>query len=181
VSTDAPSSFSSAPTMVGTPEALVIPTTPKMPFPMEGLGDSEGGEKKTVRWSPYMEELNSSNSSSLELMPTENGAVGKEDRCASPVRNLVLDGTGRSYVIPAVLSYVSSSGEKNEGEAWDGDTYLYAGIILGTYGAAISYALWDKKMNEDCSCLECKRLCRYWWGKVMERGWICLMVYTTAR
>jgi len=42
-STDAGSSFSSGPTMVGTPEAWVIPTTLKMPFPMEGFGDSEGG------------------------------------------------------------------------------------------------------------------------------------------
>jgi len=40
----------------------------------------------------------------------------KEDRCASPVRDLVLDETGSSYVVPAVLSYVSSNGEKNEGE-----------------------------------------------------------------
>jgi len=40
-----------------------------------------------------MEELDSSNSSSFELMPTENGAAGKEGRCASPVRDLVLDGT----------------------------------------------------------------------------------------
>jgi len=47
-------------------------------------------------------------------MPTENGSVGKEDRCASPMRNLVLDGTGSSYVVPTVLSYVSSNGEKNE-------------------------------------------------------------------
>jgi len=53
-STDAVSSFSSAPTMVGIPEAWVIPTTPKMPFPMEGFGDSDGGGKKTVRWSHYM-------------------------------------------------------------------------------------------------------------------------------
>jgi len=102
-STDAASSFSSAHTMVGTPEAWVIPTTPKMPFPMEGFGESDGASKKTVRWSPYMEELDSSNSSSSELMPTESGAVGREDRCASPVRNLVLDGTGSSYVVPAVL------------------------------------------------------------------------------
>jgi len=102
--------------MVGTPEAWVIPTTHKMPFPMEGFGDSNGGGKKTVRWSPYMEELDSSNSLSFELMPTESGAVGREDRCASPVRNLVLDGPGSSYVVPAVLSYVSSSCEKNEGE-----------------------------------------------------------------
>jgi len=58
--TDAGSSLSSAPTtLVGTPEAWVIPTTPKMPFPMEGFGDSEGGGKKTVRWYPYMEELDS--------------------------------------------------------------------------------------------------------------------------
>jgi len=79
--------------MVGTPEAWVIPTTLKMPFPMEGLGDSDGGGKKTVRWSPYMEELDSSNSSSFELMLTESGALGREDRCDLPVRNLVLDGT----------------------------------------------------------------------------------------
>jgi len=113
---DAGSLFSSAPTMVGTPEALVIPTTTKMPCPMEGFGESEGGCKKTVRWSPYMEELDSANSSSFELMPTENGSVGKEDRCASPVRNLVLDGAGNNYVVPAVLSYVSSNGEKNDRE-----------------------------------------------------------------
>jgi len=156
--------------VVGTPEAWVIPRTPKMPFPMEGFGDSEGGGKKTVGWSPYMEELDSSNSSSFELMPTEGGAVGKEDRCASPVKDLVLDGAGSSYVVPAVLSYVSSDGEKNEGEPWDGDAYLYAAIIPRTYGAAMSYALWYKKMNGDCSCQECKRWCRYWWGKVMERG-----------
>jgi len=102
--TDAGTSFSSAPTMVGTPEAWVIPTMPKMPFQMECLGDSEGGGKKTVRRSPYIEELDSSNSSSFELMPTENGSVGKEDRYASPVREMVLDGTGSSYVVPAVLS-----------------------------------------------------------------------------
>jgi len=103
-STDAGSSFPSAPTMVGTLEAWVIPTTPKMPLQMEGFGDSEGGGKKTLRWSPYMEELDSSNSSSFELMPTDNGSVGREDRCASPMRDLVLDGTGSSYVVPAVLS-----------------------------------------------------------------------------
>jgi len=51
-STDAGSSFSSPPTMVGTPEAWVIPTTPKRPFPMEGFGDIESGGKKTMRWSP---------------------------------------------------------------------------------------------------------------------------------
>jgi len=179
-STNASSSFSSAPTKVGTPETWAIPMTPKMPFTTEGLGDSEGGGKKTVRWSPYMEELDSSNSTSFELMPTENGSVGKEDRCASPVRDLVLDGTGSSYVVTAVLSYVSSNGKKNNDESWDGDVYFYTTIIPGIYGAAMSYALWNKKMNGDCSCQECKRWCRYWWGKVMERGWNCLMVYTTA-
>jgi len=138
---DAGSSFSSAPTMVGTPEAWVIPTMPKMPFPMEGFRDSEGGGKKTVRWSPYMEELDSSNSSSFEVMPTENSSVGKEDRCTSPVRDLVLDGAGSSYEVPAVLSCVSSNGDKNEGEPWYGDAYLYAAIIPGTYGVAMCYAL----------------------------------------
>jgi len=54
----------------------------------------------------------------------------------------VLDGTVSSYVVPAVLSNVSSSGEKNEGGPWDGDAYLYAAIIPGTYGAVMSYALW---------------------------------------
>jgi len=152
-----------------------------MPFQMQGLGDSEGGGKKTVRWSTYMEELDSSNSTSFELMPTENGSVRKEDRCASPVRDLVLDGTGSSYVVTAVLLCVSSNGEKNEGEPWDGDAYLYTAIIPGTYGAAMSYALWYKKMNEDCGCQECKRWCRYWSGKVMEQGWNCLIVHTTAR
>ena len=86
--------------------------TSKMPFPMEGFEDSEGGGKKTVRWSPHMEELDTSNSSSFELMPTESGAVGKKDRYASRVRDLVLDRTGSSYIVPAVLSYVSSDGEK---------------------------------------------------------------------
>jgi len=115
-STDAGSLFSSAPTMIGTPEAWDIPKTPNMPFPMEGFGDSEGGGKMTVTWSPFKEEMDSSNYSSFELMPTENGSVGKEERCASPVGNLVWDGTGSNYVVPAVLSYVSSNGEKNEGE-----------------------------------------------------------------
>jgi len=31
--------------------------TPKMPFPMEGFEEGAVGGKKTVRWSPYMEEL----------------------------------------------------------------------------------------------------------------------------
>jgi len=154
--------------VVGTPEGWVIPTMTKMPFPMEGFGDREGGGKKTVRWFPYMEELDSSNSSSFELMPTENGSVGKEGRYASPVRDLVVNGTGSSYVVPAVISYVSSNGENKEGEPWDGEAYLYAAIIAGTYGASNTYALWYKKMNGDCSCQECKRWWRYWWGEAME-------------
>jgi len=92
----------------------------------------------------------------------------------------VLDGAGSSYVVPAVLSCGSSNGEKNEGEPWDGDAYLYAAIISRMYGASMSYSLWYKKMNGDCSCQECKRWCPYWWSKVMERAWNCLMVYTTA-
>jgi len=72
-----------------------------------------------------------------------------------------LDGIGSSYVVPAVLSYVSSNSEKNEGEPWDGDAYLHAAIIPGTFGAAISYALWYKKLNGDCGCQECKRWWRY--------------------
>jgi len=39
-STDIDSSFSSGPTMVGTPEAWVILMTHKTPFPMEGFVDS---------------------------------------------------------------------------------------------------------------------------------------------
>ena len=113
-------------------------------------------------------------------MPTGNVSVVNEDRCASLVRNLVLDRTGRSYIVPAVLSYISSNGEKNEGEPWDGETYLYPAMMPGTYGPAMSWALWYKKMNGDCSCQECKRWFRYWWGKVIERGWNYLMVYTTA-
>jgi len=179
-SSDAGSSFSSPPTMVGTPEAWVIRTTTKMPFPMKGFGDSERGGKKTVWWSAYMEDLDSSNFSSFGLMPTERGSVGKEGRYASHMRNLVLDRTGSSYVVPAVLSYISSNCEKNEGEPWDGDAYLYPAIIPGTYGAAMSYALWYKKMNGNCSYQQYKRWYRYWWGKVIEQGWNCLMVYTTA-
>jgi len=115
-STDAGSSFSSPPKIVGTSKAWVITTTHKMPFRIEGCEDTKRGGRKPVRWSLYMEELDSSNSSSFELIPTESGSVGKEDRCASLVRNLVLDGTGSSYVVPAVLSDISSNGEKNEGE-----------------------------------------------------------------
>jgi len=62
-------------------------------------------------------------------------------RCPRPVRNLVLDGIGSNYVVPAVLSYIPSNGEREEGEPWDGDAYIYTTIIPGMYGAAISYAL----------------------------------------
>jgi len=74
-------------------------------------------------------------------MPTESGSDGKEGRCSLPMRDLVLDEIGSSYVVPAELSYVSSSTKKNKGEHCDGDMYLYAMIIPGTYSAAISYAL----------------------------------------
>ena len=89
-----------------------------------------------------MEELDSSNSSSFELMPTESSLVENECRCTSLVRDLVSDGTGSSDVVPTVLPYVSSNCEKNEGEPWDGDGYLYAAIIPGVYGVTMSYALW---------------------------------------
>jgi len=85
-------------------------------------------------------------------MPTKSGSVRKEDRCASPVRNLVLGGTGSSYIVPAALSYVSSNSEKNVCEPWDGNAYLYDAIIPGTYGAEMSYAFWYKKVNGDYSC-----------------------------
>jgi len=158
---DAGSLFSSAPTMVGTPLAWVLPMTSKMPFPIEGLEDSAGGGKKTVRWSLYMEELDTANSLSYELMTTQNGSLGKQDACASTVRNMVLDGAGNSYVVPAILSYVTSNGEKNESEPWDSDMYLYATIIPRMCGTAMSYALWYKKMNGHCSCQQCKGWCRY--------------------
>ena len=116
-SMNAGSSFSSAHTIIGTTKPWIIPTTPKMAFPIEGHGDGECGGKMTVRWSPYMEELDSSNYSSFELMPTESALVGKEDRCPSPLRNLVLDGPGSSYVVPTVLSCISSNGEKNQSKA----------------------------------------------------------------
>jgi len=127
--------------MVSTPDGWVIPTTLKMPFPMDGFGDRKGDSKKTVRWSPYMVELDISNLSTLKLMPTEGGSVGKEDRCTLPIRNLVLDGTGSSCGIPAVLSYVSSNGNKKDGKPWDGDAYLYPVIISGTYGTSMAYSL----------------------------------------
>jgi len=78
-------------------------TTLKIPFLMEDFGDSEGGGKKTVRWSPYIEGLDSSNSLSLELIPMEGGSVVKKGRCTLLVRDLVLDRTGSSYVVPAIL------------------------------------------------------------------------------
>jgi len=84
-------------------------------------------------------------------MPTKSGSVKEEGRCTLPVSYLVLDATGSSYLLPAVLSYMSSDVEKNDGKACDGDMYLYIAIIPGTYGTAMSYALWYKKLNGDCS------------------------------
>jgi len=77
-----------------------------------------------VRPSLCMEDLESLQASSFELMLTESSLVGKEDRYASPMRNLVLDRRGSNYVVPAVLSYISSNRKKNEGERWNGDPYL---------------------------------------------------------
>ena len=73
--TNAGSSFSSAPTIVSSPEVWVIPMSPKMPFLRAGFGDCEGGVIKTVRWSPYIEGLDISYSVSFELMSTENGSA----------------------------------------------------------------------------------------------------------
>ena len=139
-STDASSSFFSPSTMVDTPEPLVISIKLKMPMPMGGLVDTEGGYKKTVRWSTYMEELYSSNFSSFELMSIESSLVGKERRCSLLMRNLVLDGIESNYVVPALFSYDSSNGEKNKVEPWDRDADLYLLIIPGTFGAMMSYA-----------------------------------------
>ena len=44
----------------------------------------------------------------------------------------MLEGTGSSYIVPAVLSSLSSNGEKNDGEPWDGHAYLYAAILPET-------------------------------------------------
>jgi len=54
-STDGGLSCSSAPMIVYTSETLVISTIPKLLFQIEGLGDSEGGARKTEEWSPYVE------------------------------------------------------------------------------------------------------------------------------
>jgi len=69
-----------------------------------------------VRWFPFIKELDRLNSMTFELMPTESGSVGKKGRCTSPMKNLVLYGTGSSYVVPAVLSYFYSNGETNVSE-----------------------------------------------------------------
>jgi len=112
-------------------------------------------------WFLYIEDLESSNSSSFKVMATVSASVGKENRCASPVRNLVFNGIESSYVVPAVLSYVSPNGEKNKGEHWDCDVKLHTAIIPGTYVTVMCYPLWYKEMNRDCSCQECKRWYRY--------------------
>jgi len=85
------SSFSFTATILGIPEVWVILRMPKMPLLIECFGHCEGGGNKTVKWSPYVEELDSSNSSSFELMPTEHCSVRKEVRCTLPVRDMVLD------------------------------------------------------------------------------------------
>jgi len=108
--------FSSTPEMVGTPEEWVILMTSKMSFWMRGFRDREAGGAKIIRWSPYMEELVTSNFSSFGLIQTESGSVRKEDRYISPVRELVLNATGSSCVVPAILLYVSSNSEKNDRE-----------------------------------------------------------------
>jgi len=85
-------------------------------------------------------------------MPTNSSSVGKEGRCASPVRNLVLDRIGSSSAVPAILLYISSDSEKKEGELWDVDAYLYVVIIPRMYVTRMSYTLWYKYKNGDCSC-----------------------------
>lgn len=80
----------------------------------------------------------------------------------------MLDGTGSTYIVPAILSYASSKGEKNDNQIWDSDKYFYTAIILGIFGAVISYALKIKKINEDCHCQEYKRCCRHWVSKVIQ-------------
>ena len=74
--------------MVGSHEAWVIPMMPKMSCQIEGVGDSEDGGQKTMRWFPYIEELDMSNSTSFVLMPIQSGSVGEDGRCTSPLRNL---------------------------------------------------------------------------------------------
>jgi len=143
--------------MVGTTKVLVILMMSKMPCLMEGFGDSEGGGNKAVKWSPYKEEFDGSNSSGFELIATESGSIRKEGRYASPVRNLVLDGTGSSYVVPVIRSYASSKGEKNKAEPLNADMYLYAAIISRRYGAVMFYDLCYQKMNGDYNYQECKR------------------------
>jgi len=63
-----------------------------------------------------MQELGSSISSSFELIPTNASSTAKEGRSASLVSNLVLDKIGSRYIVPTVLLYVSSNGEKNEND-----------------------------------------------------------------
>jgi len=121
-----------------------------MLFPIKGFGLNEGGSRKTLWWSTYIEELNSSNSSNFELMPTESGSVGKDGRCTSPVRNLVLDRIGSSYIVPGKLLYRSSNSEKDKRKPRNSDMYLYFVIIPKTFDTMMSYALWYNKLNGDC-------------------------------
>jgi len=117
-SMDASFFFSSTSTILVTLEVWVIPTILNMLFLMVGFGDSEGGSKKTVRWSTYVEEVGCSRSSSFELMQTKDRLVEKTGSYAFPVGNLVLNGTGSSYVALAILSFNSSNSEKNEREVY---------------------------------------------------------------
>lgn len=93
---------------------------------------------------PYIEVLDRSNSLCFKLMLIEGSLVGKESRCNSLVRYLVLDRTSSGYVVPTVSSYVSCNGKKNEGELWDDDAYLYPVMTPRMYGSVICYALWHK-------------------------------------
>jgi len=75
----------------------------KMHFLKQGFRDVEGGVKKTLRWTPYMEYLDSLNSTSCKLIPTESGAVGNDDRFVPPMKNQLFNGRGSSNVVPTVL------------------------------------------------------------------------------
>jgi len=100
-------SFSSTLTIVSTPREWVIPITHRIHLIIKGFGNSEGGNNKAIRWSLCIEDIDSSNSSIFELIHTQDGSARKEDRCSSPVGNLVFDETRYSYAVPTVISYIS--------------------------------------------------------------------------
>jgi len=128
-----------------------------MPFQIEGFFKNVGGGKKPAKWSSHKKGLDDSNHTSYELMPAKAGLDGLGGRCSSPVRDLVLDGMESSYIVSAVLSCVSSAGEKVESEPWNGDMYVYVAVIAGMFSTVISYAFWYKKLNGDRSCQECNK------------------------